>query len=87
MKIKVTQQHIDHGSHASFSCPVSLAIIEATGQEMVGSCEEYIVWGNCKTQLPAPKEVAEFINIFDTKGRTQVSPFEFDLKGIPCVSQ
>ncbi len=81
MTINVTQKHIDAGSrNRCFSCPVAMAIKEATG-------EEWAVDGRAafRTALGAegvcqlPPEAKRFVLLIDHLGHVEPFSFELDL--------
>lgn len=77
MKIKVTQEHIDRGTKKACStCPVALALREATGMECEVSTTIAFLPNN-DNGIPLPIDAKDFIRRFDAG--TLVQPFEFEL--------
>jgi hypothetical protein len=77
MKIEVTQQNINDGrKHNCTSCPIALAIYQATGEEAAVSCFRTYLGEDC-AGIALPSSAALFIERFDA-GKS-VSPFSFDL--------
>ena len=77
MIIKVTQEHIDKGCKLNtLSCPVALAMEEATGDNWsVGSV---FFWLESKKKaIPITIKIRYFIEDFDSGKK--VLPFEFEL--------
>lgn len=77
MKIEVTQEHIDGGEMTNpISCPVALALAEATGLEF------WSVWGDHaerdRALIDLPKEAADFVGFFDQGDSVQPFSFDFD---------
>jgi hypothetical protein len=78
MKISVTQEDIDTGSHMMGSCPIALAIQRAGYKCIVTTKTVYFDFNTVTpTDLPLPKEARSFVCKFDAN--ESVQPFEFDL--------
>lgn len=78
MKIEVTQKHIDYGKRWSTkSCPVALAIAEATGSRVRISPYRNIVHA-MRQVLNIPEEATRFMDKFDVG--LPVEPMTFELR-------
>lgn len=78
MKIQVTQKHIDDGKAGScMTCPVALAITEATGYKVKVN-QLHIRFIDFYRLYPTPVSVYTFIRLFD-ETNLKPDPFEFEL--------
>ncbi len=79
MKIKLTQSHIDAGVKGDCgSCPVALAVMEATGAKEAGVAGGSMWIEGYRLITSTPAAIRDFIDAFDA-GRP-VEPFEFDIE-------
>ena len=81
MKVNVTQELIDSGSHYPHTCPVALAMGEAGCEHPLAS-DSLLSWGGIEERLhvSAPRSVAEFIKRYDTSRAHPPGPFSFNLE-------
>lgn len=84
MLVRVKQEHIDNGVRGDYlSCPIALAIKEATGAEQVNVDDYAIEWGNRVGQfwkmegMNPSMNLQVFMDNFDVGN--PVEPFEFFL--------
>lgn len=82
MKIEVTQEHIDSGNRGScLSCPIALAIMQATGEPRVDVGFNSARIGDMVYRLPLTAQ--GFIGRFDSNHPCRVEPFTFHISN-PC---
>ena len=79
--VNVTAEHIARGDHCGRSCPVALALRDATGrlwQVDYAMLLPLTPDGETPDEGPRqPREVLDFVAAFD--GREEVAPFSFAL--------
>lgn len=80
MRIEVTRQDIERGSHgACWGCPIAIAVSRVAGCA-VGVTERRVLFdqpGWLYHGSPLPSEAAAWMHRFDC--REEVDPFSFDL--------
>ena len=88
MKIKVTKTNIRRGDRRSTnSCPIARAVKRTFGLDEVCvnvDSIQFVVSTNLNPtskKIPLPKEVQDFINVFDSGNtpKNELEPFEFEL--------
>lgn len=79
MKVKVTQEDIQHGERESMeACPIGQALRRRYAEVRVCVNHVFLDTGRTGQIVALPKEAQRFIQRFDAK--RDVKPFTFDLR-------